>query len=668
MSDKIIKANRKNSFFLNDLRENIRYHEYLYYVKNEPKISDSEFDALMRKLEDLESESSEPIPDDSPTVRVGGGIGLGEKVKHRLPMLSLGNTYNLEELYDFDNRIRKNITDSSSLNYVVEPKIDGLGVSLIYKEGIFTQGLTRGDGEYGEDITNNLRTIGSIPLKLKGDNIPIELEVRGEVFIHKDSLDSINKEREKEGKKLFANPRNAAAGSLRLLDSSITAKRPLDIFIYTLSYIEYDTTTMKIQEGEEPFLTHSKALYLLKNWGFKCNPNTSVFNSIEDIENYYQDSVKERDNLSYEVDGLVIKVDRIDQQEELGERSKSPRWATAYKFTAQEGITTIKNIDVQVGRTGNLTPVATLEPIILAGAKITRVTLHNEQEIINKDIRIGDHVVVKRAGDVIPKVTKVLKNKRTGKELPFEFPKETPSYTDQLKRQIEYYASRDTLEIEGLGTSTVAQLVDKNLIKDIADLYSLTIKKLLTLDRMGLRSAEKLLDQIEKSKEASAEKVLGALGIPSIGRSIAVDLIEHFKSFENLSNATVEEVEKLEGFGPERAKRLVKYFIDNKILLDKLKKAGLKCFLQEFIEEEKIIRKYENTFFGNKIVVLTGTLQEYSRKEAGLILIDKGAKLASSISSKVDYVIAGEKAGSKLAKAEKLGIPILSEEEFKSKV
>ena len=513
---------------IDDLRALIRLHEHKYYIENQPEISDAEFDVLMKELETLEAASGAPIPPDSPTQRVGGGAVLGTRIPHRNPMLSLNNSYDEQELREFDERVRRLLEDVP-VEYVTELKIDGLGVSLIYENGVFTRGLTRGDGEYGEDITDNLRTIRSVPLRLieTETTFPPVLEARGEVFIPKHRLNDINVQREAEGEPPFANPRNAAAGSLRLQDASITASRPLDIFIYTLNYAE----------GVE-FATHTASLEMMKRWGLKCNPHADCHKSIEEVQNYYTDWVEKRHDLPYETDGVVVKVNQLSHQNELGTTSKYPRWAIAYKFNAQQAITTIERIDIQVGRTGVLTPVAILEPVTLAGATITNATLHNEQEIQAKDIRIGDRIVLERAGDVIPKIVEVLTTDRTGNEKTFEFPDRCPvCNTDvqrtedevavrcvnmacvaQLKRQIAHYASRNALQIEGLGPATIDQLVDEELVRDVADLYALEIKPLSKLERMGVPSARNLVHQIEQRKTAPVEKVLFGLGIFHVGK------------------------------------------------------------------------------------------------------------------------------------------------------
>jgi len=663
---------------IDDLRALIRQHEHKYYIENQPKISDAEFDALMKELAALEAASDAPIPPDSPTQRVGGGAVLGTRIPHRNPMLSLNNSYNEQELREFDERVRRLLEDVP-VEYVTELKIDGLGVSLIYENGVFTRGLTRGDGEYGEDITDNLRTIRSVPLRLveTETTFPQVLEVRGEVFIQKHRLNDINVQREANGEPPFANPRNAAAGSLRLQNASITASRPLDIFIYTLNYVEGTT-----------FTTHTESLEQMKRWGLKCNPHTDCHKSIEDVQNYYERWVAERHELPYETDGVVVKVNEFSHQNELSTTSKYPRWAIAYKFNAQQAITTIEKIEVQVGRTGVLTPVAILEPVTLAGATITNATLHNAQEIETKDIRVGDRIVLERAGDVIPKIVEVLTADRTGDEVAFEFPDRCPvcdtpversevevavrcmnvACIAQLKRQIAHYASRNALQIEGLGPATIDQLVDKKLVRDVADLYDLKVEPLSKLDRMGVPSASNLVHQIEQSKTTPVEKVLFGLGIFHVGETVAELLIERFLSLDALSKATLEEIESVDGIGPQIAESLVNFFSQNQPLIDKLRKADLHCFTVAADTTRTEASTMTDSFFSGKTFVVTGNLEGMTRTEASKEIKARGGKVTSSVTGKTDYLIAGEGAGSKYAKAVELDIPILSAADFLEKL
>ncbi|MBI1924109.1 NAD-dependent DNA ligase LigA, partial [Candidatus Poribacteria bacterium] len=521
---------------IESLREQIHYHQRKYYIDTQPEISDAEFDALMKSLERLESEYPALITPDSPTQRVGGEAALGTRVRHRGPMLSLDNTYSPEELYDFDQRVRKALPDAT-IEYVAELKIDGLGVALLYENGRLVYGATRGDGEYGEDVTSNLRTIRAIPLRLTPiEPMPAVLEVRGEVFIPRDRLDEINRQRIENGETPFANARNAAAGSVRLLDSTITAARPLDIFIYTLSYAEGLELTSQTQ-----------SLAMLAAMGFKLNPHTEVHPSIEGVIEYCRRWTAQRESIPYDVDGIVVKVNSIQQQEELGATAKSPRWAISCKFPARQATTQIQAIEVQVGRTGVLTPVARLAPVQLAGATITNATLHNEQELIRKDIRIGDTVVLERSGDVIPKIVAVLTEKRNGTEAVFRLPDQCPvcrtpvqrsaeeaavrcvnlACPAQLKRRIEHFASRGAMNIDGLGPALVDQLVDSGLVRDVADLYTLKEADVINLERMAEKSAENLVHAIEASKGSPPEKVLFGLGILHVGANVAELLIAH---------------------------------------------------------------------------------------------------------------------------------------------
>ena len=663
---------------INELRALIRHHERKYYIDTEPEISDADFDALMKQLEVLEAASEAHIPPDSPTQRVGGGAVLGTRLQHRNPMLSLNNSYDEKELREFTERVQRLLEDVP-VEYVTELKIDGLGVSLTYENGIFTQGLTRGDGEYGEDVTDNLRTIRSVPLRLVDTEtvVPPVLEVRGEVFLPKDCLNEINVQREAEGEPPFANPRNAAAGSLRLLDASITASRPLDIFAYTLNYAE----------GFES-ATHTESLENMKRWGLKCNPHTTPHKSIEDVQNYYEYWLEKRHELPYETDGIVVKVNQFSQQRELGATSKYPRWAIAYKFNAQQAITTVEKIEVQVGRTGALTPVAILKPVTLAGATITNATLHNEQEIQTKDIRIGDRIVLERAGDVIPKIVEVLTAERTGGETAFEFPKECPACgkpvqrtetevavrcvnvacVAQLKRRIAHYASRNALQIEGLGPATIDQLVDRDLVRDVADLYALEVEPLSKLERMGVPSARNLVHQIEQSKTVPAEKVLFGLGIFQVGETVAELLIEHFSSVDALSRTTLEEIESVDGIGPQIAESVVNFFSQNQPLLDRLREAGLQCFTVVAESTRMEVSAATDSFFSGKTFVVTGSLEGMTRTEASKEIKTRGGKVTSSVTGKTDYLIAGEGAGSKYTKAKELGIPILTGAEFFAKL
>ena len=659
---------------IEELRDKLRYHEHKYYVENQPEISDNDFDSLMKQLEVLEAESPELITPDSPTQRVGGAVGFGERVQHYSTMLSLDNTFSPEELYDFDRRVRQMLPEEE-IEYGAELKIDGLGVSLLYENGLLTRGATRGDGEYGENVTANLRTIRSIPLRVSSiDSAPTLMEVRGEVFIPRDRMDDINRERIENEEAPFVNPRNAAAGSVRLLDASITASRPLDIFIYTLGYAE----------GIE-FGTHSEALSLLAEMGFKINPSTECFPSIEGVIDYCHRQTAERENIAYDVDGIVVKVNSIEQQSELGSTAKSPRWAISCKFPARQATTQVRKIDVQVGRTGVLTPRAILEPVQLAGATITHATLHNEQDLHRKDVRVGDTIVLERSGDVIPKIISVVKEKRDGTEKMFHLPDRCPACDSpvqrsteevavrcvngacpmQLKRRIENFASRNALNIEGLGPAVITQLVESKLVESVADLYELSRANLIELERLGEKSADNLIREIEGSKSVPAAKVLFGLGIMHVGQNVAELLIGRFSSIDTIAAASVEEIADIRGIGAKLAESVYHFFQQtaNQQLLQRLKDAGLK-----WTTDKSASLDTQENFFTGKTFVLTGTLSQMARSETSKKIKECGGKTTSSVTTKADCVIAGESPGSKYDRAKQLGIPILTEEEFLAKL
>ena len=656
------------------LREQICYHERKYFIEDQPEISDQEYDQLMKALEHLEATHPGLVTPDSPTQRVGGETALGTSVPHRGQMLSLDNTYSPEELYDFDQRVRKALPDLP-VAYVTELKIDGLGVALLYEEGKLVRGATRGDGEYGEDVTANLRTIRTIPLRLTSiQPMPTVLEVRGEVFIPRDQLDAVNQQRIAADQAPFANARNAAAGSVRLLDSTITASRPLDIFVYSLGYAEGIEITK-----------HAEALALLADLGFKMNSHTKAHLSIEEVIAYCHRWIADRETLPYDTDGIVVKVDSLQQQEMLGNTAKSPRWAISCKFPARQVTTQIEAIEVQVGRTGVLTPVAILSPVQLAGATITHATLHNEQELIRKDVRIGDTVVLERSGDVIPKITDVLTEQRKGTEKIFRLPDhcpvcETPvqrsedeaaircvnvACSAQLKRRIEHFASRNALNIDGLGPALVEQLVGVGLIQEVADLYTLKQEDIANLERMGEKSAENLMNAIEASRDIPVEKVLFGLGIPHVGANVAELLIDHFSSIDGLATASLEDIESIHGIGPQIAESLLNFFSEPRVQgsLERLKDAGLQ-WTAESIESLEI----SDSIFAGKTFVLTGSLSMMTRSEASDKIKARGGKVSSSVSQKTDYLIAGESPGSKYDRAVELNIPILTEEEFTEKL
>ena len=653
---------------ISELREEIRYHDRKYYVENNPVISDYEYDQLMEELKKLESEHPEYVTPDSPTQRVSGQPVEGfSSVKHKIPMLSLDNTYSSKELLDFDKRMKK-FLGGEKPDYAVELKIDGVGVALIYENGVLVRGATRGDGSTGDDITSNIRTIKSIPLKLDIANETKPLancEVRGEVYMTRKGFEALNKEKAKKGEPLFANPRNAAAGSLRQLDPKVVSKRNLDVFLYTLSYTK-----------EGGYKTHMECLEAMKKAGLKVNPNINKFSNIEDVIKYCDSWENKKETLDYETDGMVIKVESLEQQKRLGSTIKNPRWAVAYKFPPKQVTTKITDIVIQVGRTGALTPVAVLEPVELSGSTISRATLHNEDEIKRKDIRVGDTVFIEKAGEVIPEVIKPVKEKRTGKEKIFIMPKKCPVCNSdvvrpedeavsrciglrcpaQLKNSLHHFASRHAMNIDGLGPAIIDQLVDKKIVRDISDLYILKIDVLANLERMGEKSAQNLLDEINESKKNEFSRLLFGLGIRYVGRHIAKLLSENFSSIDEIMHAEKEKIEKIEGIGGIVAESIILFFRDekNREIIEKLGKNGVSM-------ESKVEKK---GLLSGKRFVFTGILEKYSRAEAEGIVESLGGSFTSSVSRNVDYVVAGKEPGSKYEKAKKLGIAIISEEEF----
>ncbi len=652
------------------LREEINYHNYRYYVLQSPVISDAEYDRLFRRLQAIEEHFPQLVTPDSPTQRIGARpleeFGI---VKHTIPMLSLNNAFTEEEVLEFDQRVKKLLGTTEDMEYAVEPKIDGLAVELIYVDGLFVQGATRGDGYTGEDVTQNLKTIRSIPLKLlshKSAPIPRRLEVRGEVYLTIDGFKRLNKEREKRGEPLFANPRNAASGSLRQLDPRITASRPLDMFCYGVGVLE----------GIE-FRTHMETLAYLKDVGLKISPMVELVRGIEGAIEYHRKLEHMREELDYEVDGIVIKVNSLGQQETLGVLTRSPRWAIAYKFAPKEETTTIKDITVGVGRTGALTPVALLEPVEVGGVVIERATLHNQDEIDRKDVRIGDRVVVARAGDVIPEVVSVIRDRRTGGEKRFTMPNRCPECGSrverdgaihyctggltcpaQLKETIRHFAGKRAMDIEGLGGRHIDQFVNAGLIKDVADIYYLKKEDILKLERWAEKSAENLLRAIEKGKEPpDLSRLIFALGIKGVGEHLADVLAERFSSLEDLMNATYDELTEIPEIGPETARNIVGFFREehNRRVIEKLRKAGVR-----FPE-----RRPEAGRLKDKVFVFTGTLDSLTRDEAKELVAKEGGRCSDSVSKRVDFVVVGKEPGSKYEKAERLGIKMLSEKEFK---
>jgi len=653
------------------LREEIEYHNYLYYVLDKPEIPDSEYDRLLRELEKLEEQYPELRSPYSPTQRVGAPpLEEFEIVRHTIPMLSLANAFDETEARDFDKRVKKFLGITSEVEYVAEPKLDGLAVELVYERGIFVVGSTRGDGINGENVTQNLRTIKTIPLRLIQKEIPApeRLEVRGEVIMQIKKFKELNRKREEIGEPPFANPRNAAAGSVRQLDSKVTAERPLEIYCYGIGEVRGWT-----------FKTQWDILQTFPKWGLRVNPHIRKCKNIDEVLDYYREMSEKRENLPYEIDGIVIKVNNLDLQSRLGEISRSPRWAIAFKFEPKQETTKILDIIVQVGRTGVLTPVAIMEPVKVGGVEVSRATLHNQDEIDKKDIRIGDTVIIQRAGDVIPEVVQVVTSKRKGTEKKFRMPSKCPvcgadvikeealhrciglDCPAQLKGRIKHFASKRAMDIEGLGTKLIDQLVDKGLVKDVADIYYLKKEDLIALERMADKSAQNIIDAIEASKTKPLAKFIYALGIRHVGETTAEDLARHFPKLDEFFNLTKEELMKVEGIGPEVATSVYQFFRDkkNKESIERLKKAGLKIIEPKLREKGKL---------AGKTFVFTGTLKSYGRDEARNIVETLGGMTASSVSKKVDYVVVGEDPGSKLDKARQLGIKTLTEEEFKKMI
>lgn len=652
------------------LRQEIRHNEYLYYVLDAPELTDAEYDSLMARLRELEARYPDSIPADSPTQRVGGRASSQfTEVRHLEPLLSLGNVFSAEELRAFDERVRSGLPAGSKVEYVMEPKIDGLACSLIYENGKLVRAATRGDGVVGENVTANVRTIRSIPLTLKvpeGEAVPELLDVRGEVYMPRQAFMRLNEQRAERGESEFANPRNAAAGSLRQLDPQVTASRSLSFFAYYL-----------VGEGAQP--KHSESLALLARYGFKVSENYKVVENIDEAIKYIGDFNELRQGLSYDTDGAVIKVNDVYQQRILGATGKDPRWATAYKYPPEQAETTLEDIDWRVGRTGVLTPTAVLTPVKLSGSVISRATLHNEDFIRAKDIRIGDRVVINKAGEIIPEVLRVVVEKRTGDEKEVEIPSVCPECGWRVERQGEeaairctnphcpalgregliHFVSRDAMNIDGCGPSVINALLDAGLVHDAADLYSLRKEDLLKLERMGEKSADNLLTALAESKKNELDKLLFALGIRHVGAKVARILATEFGSMEKLQQAQPEELAQIRDIGDKIAESAVTWLNvpANIDLVERLAAAGLTMTFTLPASQE------DNPFFG-KTLVFTGTMPTLGRAEAKTMAQDVGAKVSGSVSKKTDYVIAGAEAGSKLEKAQQLGVTVIDEAEF----
>lgn len=648
-----------------ELTELLEKANKAYYSDAAPFLSDKEFDEYLKELESLENEFDLQY-ENSPTKRVGGEpSSVFENVVHPVPLLSLDNTYNEEELNDFDGRVQR-ILEHTNYSYMVELKFDGASIRLRYEDGEFVLGATRGDGSKGDDITRNLKTVRDIPLQLKG-NYPSVVEVRGEAYMEREAFARLNERREEEGLAVFANPRNSTAGSLKMQDPRAVSQRPIRFFSFDVLFDEEDRDITQWKKSE-----------LLKEFGLPVNEHSKVCNTIEEVHQIIKEFDELRHTLSYETDGVVIKINESNLRDLLGSTSKFPRWAIAYKFEAEQGVTKLNDITLQVGRLGTITPVAELEAVQLAGTTVKRASLHNEDEIKRKDIRIGDMVVVEKAGEIIPQVVSVVESKGADRNEPYTFPKNCPAcdselikYEDevawrcinptcppQIRVKIEYFASRDAMDIEGLGESVVDQLVSEGLIRNYADIYDLGKEDVVALERMAEKSAQNLIDGIEKSKSQPFEKVLYALGIRFVGKTVAKDLAKAFGSIENLHQASEEELLEVNAIGPRIAESVISFFKNEKNveLINRLKSAGL-----QFTAEQK--EKASNILEGKKIV-LTGSLPSLTRNEAAELIEKHGGSTVSSVSKNTDYVLAGEAAGSKLTKAQDLGITVLSEEEF----
>jgi DNA ligase (NAD+) len=652
------------------LRELLERYNYRYHALDDPEVPDAEYDRLMLELRALESQHPGLLTPDSPTQRVGAApVAAFGAVKHRLAMLSLDNAFSDEEVCDFDRRIRERLGRQAPIRYSAEPKLDGLAISARYENGVYVQGATRGDGETGEDITQNLRTVKALPMKLRADRPPPVLEVRGEVFMPLAGFERFNREAIARGEKSFVNPRNAAAGSLRQLDSRMTAARPLDLFIYGLGIVE---------GGKLP-THHSEILQALRHWGFKICPQSRVVEGVDGCLHYYREIGALRARLPYQIDGVVYKVDDLELQRQLGFVSRAPRWAVAHKFPAEEALTTVRGIEFQVGRTGALTPVARLDPVFVGGVTVSNATLHNMDELTRKDVRVSDTVVIRRAGDVIPEVVKVLPERRVAGATLVTLPSHCPVCGSpvvreidqavarctggrlcaaQRKEEIKHFASRRALDIQGLGDKLVEQLVDRDWVRTPADLFDLEAEQLATLERMGEKSAQKLQSAILASKHTTLPRFLYALGMRDVGEATALALAQHFGDIAALRQAAVDEIQRVPDVGPVVAKNVAAYFRDpdNAAVVDRLLAGGITW------PDPAPISAHAK--LAGKTFVLTGTLEALTREAAAEAIVQLGGKVSGSVSKKTQYVVAGADAGSKLKKAEQLGIPVLDEAAF----
>lgn len=654
---------------IDELTEKLNHYAHQYYVRDNPEVPDSEYDRLSRELEELEAEYPDLKRVDSPSERIGGEpLDHFRKVQHEVPMLSLSNAFDEGELRDFDRRVRQGL--DAEPTYSVELKIDGLAITLKYEKGAFVLGATRGDGSTGEDITSNLKTIPSIPLKLQK---PVTIEVRGEAFMPKSSFNRLNEAREEKGEALFANPRNAAAGSLRQLDPKIAAKRNLDMFVYSVGQIE-----------EEKIDSHTESLTYVKNLGFKINPEAKHCKDIEEVVDYVNSWLDRRGDLEYEIDGIVIKVDSFDQQEELGYTAKSPRWATAFKFPAEEVVTRLIDIELSIGRTGVITPTAVLEPVSVAGTTVQRASLHNEDLIREQDVKIGDRVTIKKAGDIIPKVVNVLVDQRSGEERDFAMPTNCPACESELVRidgevalrcvnpecpaQVRegliHFVSRDAMNIDGLGERVITQLHTQELVHNAADLYRLEKEQVMALERMGEKSATNLIEAIEATKSNSLDKLLFGLGIRFVGSKAARTLAMHFETMDRLMEADLDTLIEVDEIGGKMADSILRTFEQPgmKKLVEELKELGVNM---TYTGPKRVTEETSDSSLAGKTVVITGAMEDYSRKDAKTMVEARGGMVTGTVSKKTDLLIAGEKAGSKLDKAQELGIEIWDEGRFK---
>ena len=649
---------------LNELKDQIREHDYNYYVLNQSLISDAQYDELLQTVRGIEDDYPELITNDSPTQRVGGeATDQFEQVTHSIPMLSLSNTFDYTGLEEWQKRA-SNIIDSTDLIFSAELKIDGLAISLIYENGTFVRGSTRGNGLIGEDVTHNLKTIRSIPLSLNQD-LPGHLEVRGEVYMPLNAFNAINQQRSEQDEPLLANPRNAASGSIRQLDPRITASRKLDIWIYSLT--EYSNTT---------FTGHHQGLEWLKELGFKTNPTTSICTSLQEVQQYYEYWMNHRSELGYDIDGIVIKVDSIELQNTLGFVGREPRWAIAYKFPAEQTNTKLISIGLNVGRTGSINPFAILEPVNIGGVTVTNASLHNEEDINRKDIRVGDIVIIERAGDVIPHIIGPVTETRTGKEVPFRMPELCPQCEFPIIKEdsthrcsnsscpavflesIRHFVSKNALDIEGLGEKWCASLISNNMIQKLSDIYKLNISELSTLDRMGEVLASKLVANIEDSKSRPLDRVIFGLGILHVGSEIATLLAQTYGSLQNLSEASLDDLLAIDGIGPKIAQSIKDYFNveSNKSLIYELEKLGLNMNSE--------VKSISSNVFTGLTFVITGTLHNLTRKDTEELIKTNGGKVTNSVTSKTSYLITGDSPGSKLTKAQEIGTTVLTESEF----